>query len=96
METSSSAPSSQVSSPQVNPSSSRDQGLFPLADALGLFVNNSKWSDVVFLVGEKKEKISAHKFMLAARSKVFEAMFYGGFHQVRSQIIVKSYLGCSN
>ncbi|XP_044739983.1 BTB/POZ domain-containing protein 2-like [Chrysoperla carnea] len=41
-------------------------------------VNNPKFSDIQFIIGrDNQQRISAHKLILAARSAVFEAMFYG-------------------
>uniref|UniRef100_A0AC34RRQ1 BTB domain-containing protein n=1 Tax=Panagrolaimus sp. JU765 TaxID=591449 RepID=A0AC34RRQ1_9BILA len=37
--------------------------------------------DVVFIVGEEKEKIKAHKLVLGAASDVFFAMFFGGLSE---------------
>eukprot|EP00041_Stephanoeca_diplocostata_P006816 m.94652 g.94652 ORF g.94652 m.94652 type:complete len:285 (+) comp16556_c0_seq1:266-1120(+) len=38
-------------------------------------INDSEMSDIQFVVGEDREKISAHKIILAARCEVFRAMF---------------------
>ena len=38
-------------------------------------INNERFSDVIFLVENKK--IYAHKMILASASSVFEVMFYG-------------------
>lgn len=43
----------------------------------GYLLNNSRMSDVKFLVGESKVEIYAHKTLLALGSPVFEAQFYG-------------------
>ncbi len=40
-------------------------------------LNNSRMSDVKFLVGESKIEIYGHKTLLALGSPVFEAQFYG-------------------
>jgi len=49
-----------------------------LADFLGKLVNNPARSDVTFVVskGEKKESLHGHRIILAAASKIFEAMLY--------------------
>lgn len=50
----------------------REESLVKTLDSLIL---NSRLSDVTFVVQGKE--IAAHRFLLAARSSVFEAMFYG-------------------
>lgn len=50
----------------------RDESLLKTFDSLLL---NKQLSDVTFVV--EGTKIAAHRFLLAARSSVFEAMFYG-------------------
>lgn len=49
----------------------------PLGTDLKILVNNEKFSDVSFLVGEEKVKMFALKGILSARSKVFCRMFEG-------------------
>ena len=46
---------------------------------------NKKFSDVMFLV--EKQKIPAHKNILAARSEKFEKMFTGNFKESNQQIV---------
>lgn len=46
-----------------------------LTKTLGTLVGNGHLSDALFLVEDKY--IAAHRFLLAIRSSVFEAMFYG-------------------
>jgi len=55
-------------------------------DCLKKFLGSSEFSDVVFIVskdkdGKEKERIGAHKVILATRSPVFEAMLYPAFPQ---------------
>lgn len=38
-------------------------------------INDTEFSDLVFVVGEDREKIHAHKIILSARCEVFHAMF---------------------
>ncbi|KAH3751312.1 hypothetical protein DPMN_185865 [Dreissena polymorpha] len=40
-------------------------------------LNNQVNCDVKFLLGLKREPISAHKYMLVCRSSVFQSIFYG-------------------
>jgi len=54
-------------------------------DALALdfmqLYTSKKFSDVVLVIGPSKERLSVHKTVLAARSRVFEAMFFSGFKE---------------
>lgn len=49
-------------------------------DAISFLFNNEILSDVHFMVGKgtQRRRIPAHKFVLAVRSAVFDAMFNGG------------------
>jgi hypothetical protein len=38
-------------------------------------LDSGEYSDVTFLVGEKRERVKGHKLILMSRSAVFEAMF---------------------
>lgn len=38
-------------------------------------INDAEFSDITFIVGETREKINAHRVILAARCEVFRAMF---------------------
>ena len=44
-------------------------------------LNNRLYCDVKFQVGKAGKLISAHKYVLASRSSVFAAMFYGCFQE---------------
>ena len=48
-----------------------------IEQSLNRYISNPELSDVCFLVGEEREKIHAHRFLLAAESEVFKSMFYG-------------------
>ncbi len=53
-----------------------------VANRLSSLCLSDKWADIYFLVGkEKPERIPAHKVILAARSEVFAAMFFGQFSE---------------
>ena len=52
-------------------------------------LDNNLFSDVKFQVGKAGRLVSAHKCILASRSSVFAAMFYGGLPE-RSDVIVVS------
>jgi len=43
---------------------------------------NGYLHDVTFVVGEEKEKVFAHKFIISVWSSVFESMFYGQLKDV--------------
>eukprot|EP01083_Nonionella_stella_P190952 707115_1 len=45
-----------------------------------LYVNKDL-SDVTFEVGEEQTELVAHRLVLAARSPVFKAMFFGGMRE---------------
>jgi len=47
-----------------------------IAEFLGTYVANEKFSDVAFLVGKEGKRFPAHRFVLAAASPVFEVMCY--------------------
>ena len=59
-----------------------------LLDACSHMLNNAIACDVTFLVGDKQEKIRAHKFILICRSTVFEAMLSGEFSDDKEDIKV--------
>ncbi|XP_055619535.1 BTB/POZ domain-containing protein 6-like isoform X2 [Toxorhynchites rutilus septentrionalis] len=53
-------------------------------------VNNEFMSDVVFLVGEKGQRIHAHKLFLIAASEYFYVMFNGNFREsVANEIVLE-------
>jgi len=45
-------------------------------------------ADVIFLCGLHREAISAHKYMLVARSSVFQSIFCGTISEERDKIPV--------
>ena len=51
-------------------------------------LNNHLYCDVKFKVGKAGNLMRAHKYVLASRSSVFAAMFYGCFQETRDVIIV--------
>lgn len=51
-----------------------------------------KFSDVCFLVGDRQEKIPAHRLLLAVQSEVFESMFYGPLKETSNEIVVPDLL----
>ncbi|KAL1397424.1 hypothetical protein pipiens_002529 [Culex pipiens pipiens] len=51
-------------------------------------VNNEFMSDVVFVVGQQKERIYAHKLFLITASEYFYAMFNGNFKESTAEAIV--------
>ena len=52
---------------------SNENSLLKVSNDYEAFLENRKFTDVIFIVGTKKFK--AHKYILAARSPVFAAMF---------------------
>jgi len=44
-------------------------------------INNEQRSDVCFIVGDQKKKIYAVTYILASKSPVFDAMFFGSFKE---------------
>eukprot|EP00808_Paulinella_micropora_P001266 g80071.t1 len=59
----------------------------PLHQDFGRLVNSRQLADVIFLVGADKLAFYGHKILLAARSKVFESMFFSGFCEARAQCV---------
>ena len=48
-----------------------------LGSCLSHMLKNQMETDVEFIVGENRDHFSCHKLILASRSEVFHAMFYG-------------------
>ena len=59
-----------------------------LLDACSHMLKSEIACDVTFLVGDKEEKVCAHKFILVCRSTVFEAMLSGEFSDDKEDIKV--------
>ncbi|XP_019533950.1 kelch-like protein 40b isoform X1 [Aedes albopictus] len=70
------------------PSASLEYNGSSTSDRKQFLVNNEFMADVVFLVGEKKERIHAHKLFLIASSEYFYAMFNGNFKESSESEIV--------
>ena len=51
-------------------------------------LDNHLYCDVKFQVGKAGRLINAHKYVLASRSSVFAAMFYGGLPETSDVIVV--------
>ena len=49
-------------------------------------INNPELSDCVFLVGEQRTRIYAHKCLLAMSNPVFKSMFYGVLKETKFEI----------
>ena len=49
---------------------------------------NPELSDVCFLVGEQREKIYAHRLLLANESEMFKSMFYGELKETKYEVEV--------
>ncbi|KAJ3430963.1 btb (poz) domain-containing 2a-related [Anaeramoeba flamelloides] len=56
-----------------------------LREKYSKFINNSKLSDITFLVGDEKNEtlFFAHKFILATTSKVWSVQLYGNFQEAK-------------
>lgn len=63
-------------------------GKLTLEQSIGRFFANEKCSDVCFLIGEQREKLHAHRFLLAIESEVFETMFHGALKETKYEIAV--------
>ena len=48
-----------------------------LADCNKYMLHQEVGSDVTFLLGQKKEPVKAHKYILISRSSVFQSIFCG-------------------
>lgn len=53
-------------------------------------INDPEHSDIVFVVGEDRERIHAHKIILAARCEVFRAMFADQAKSSRQKTVKES------
>ena len=56
--------------------------------SIGRHLFNPELADVCFLVGEDRERIYAHRFLMAVESDVFKAMFYGELKDNSYEIVV--------
>ncbi|XP_045209138.2 BTB/POZ domain-containing protein 6-like [Mercenaria mercenaria] len=59
-----------------------------LAETNLYMLDNGLGSDITFFVGNKGERVLAHKFMLTSRSQVFYAMFYGQLAETGQGVII--------
>ena len=57
-----------------------------LAECNRYMLANQLGCDVTFLVGNDSKPIKAHKYVLASRSSVFYAMFYGSVSETSDEI----------
>lgn len=48
-----------------------------LEQSVGALINNGRFCDVHFIVGDDETKINGHRMLFALSSDVFEKMFYG-------------------
>lgn len=53
-----------------------------------LMFNNELLSDIRFVVGPNKDRVPAHKYVLAISSPVFLAMFYGRLPETGEEIVI--------
>ena len=49
-------------------------------------INNAEMSDIKFLVGENKDLVLGHKFLLSTGSPVFHSMFNGELSERSNEI----------
>ncbi|KAL5011635.1 hypothetical protein ScPMuIL_010186 [Solemya velum] len=57
-----------------------------LSECIQLMLEHEIACDVTFLLGETKQEVRAHKFILISRSPVFSAMFCGPMAETQEQI----------
>lgn len=68
-------------------SSDKDwQSFRSVTDCNKYMLTNEINCDVTFLVGRNRQRMSAHKYVLASRSCVFFAMFYGSVAEKENEI----------
>ncbi|XP_058836298.1 BTB/POZ domain-containing protein 2-like [Topomyia yanbarensis] len=58
-----------------------------IAERRDHLINNQFMSDIVFIVGEQKQRIYAHKLFLITASEFFTTMFTGGFKEASASEI---------
>ena len=63
-----------------------DEDLSDLERTLKYQVNNPEFADCVFLVGEQRTRIYAHKCLLAMNNPVFKSMFFGELKETKFEI----------
>ncbi|KAL5016964.1 hypothetical protein ScPMuIL_006553 [Solemya velum] len=74
--------------PTIPPAESDWQTGKTLSECTQFMLEHEIACDVTFLLGETKQEVLAHKFMLISRSPVFSAMFCGPMAETQEQIIV--------
>lgn len=62
--------------------------MLTLEQSISRHLLNPELSDVCFLVGAEREKIYAHRFILAIQSEVFKSMFFGDLKEICYEISV--------
>ena len=65
-----------------------DEPRLTFEQSIGRYLFNPELADVCFLVGGERERIYAHRFLLAVESDVFKAMFYGELKENSYEIVV--------
>ena len=58
-----------------------------LPDRLDLMQEKGLFSDVTFIVGDTRQPMKTHRFMMVAASPVFQAMFCGGYEEREGKTI---------
>ena len=72
-----------------NGKTDKDPKSFSLNDTIGNLCLRKDMADVYFVIEkEDNKKLHAHKFILAARSPVFRAMFYGNMAETKKKIYI--------
>eukprot|EP00522_Entomoneis_paludosa_P002456 CAMPEP_0172476334 /NCGR_PEP_ID=MMETSP1065-20121228/70326_1 /TAXON_ID=265537 /ORGANISM="Amphiprora paludosa, Strain CCMP125" /LENGTH=588 /DNA_ID=CAMNT_0013234555 /DNA_START=52 /DNA_END=1818 /DNA_ORIENTATION=- len=59
----------------------------PIASALTGMLNNEEFSDVTFVVGDKKDKVYAHRVILIQKSDYYRTMFRSGMREATEQLV---------
>ncbi|KAL5012584.1 hypothetical protein ScPMuIL_011135 [Solemya velum] len=74
--------------PTIPPAESDWQTGKTLSECTQFMLEHEIACDVTFLLGETKQEVRAHKFMLISRSPVFSAMFCGPMAETQEQITI--------
>ncbi|KAL5011544.1 hypothetical protein ScPMuIL_010095 [Solemya velum] len=74
--------------PTIPPAESDWQTGKTLSECTQFMLEHEIACDVTFLLGETKQKVRAHKFILISRSPVFSAMFCGPMAETQEQITI--------
>lgn len=74
--------------PTIPPAESDWQTGKTLSECTQFMLEHEIACDVTFLLGDTKQEVRAHKFILISRSPVFSAMFCGPMAETQEQITI--------